>query len=92
MLVDVIKRSTMRKSIGFISIILVLAFACTALAQDSTDSPEDTVARLKQQLSDIEDKQSQLRMRLTELEEDLKPENIEHDLAGVGSTKPEALP
>jgi len=80
----------MRKS-GFVSIILVLAFTCTAPAQDSSESPEGTVANLKQQLSEIEWKETQFRMRLAELEEDLKPENIERAFAGIGSTKPEEL-
>lgn len=81
----------MRKSIGFASIILVIAFACTALAQDSSESPEDTAANLKQQLSEIEYKETQFRMRLIEIEEDLKPENIERVFSGIGSTKPEEL-
>lgn len=81
----------MRKSIALISIIFLFAFAWSALAQDSSGNPEETVATLKQQLSDIERKETKLRLRLVELEEDLKPENIERALAGVGSTRPEEL-
>jgi hypothetical protein len=67
----------MRNSIGVVSIILVVAFACTAQAQDSSESPEGTVANLKP-LSAIEWKEAQFRMRLAELEEDLKPEKWFH--------------
>ncbi|MEK6333623.1 MAG: hypothetical protein AABM67_01665 [Acidobacteriota bacterium] len=40
---------------------------------------------------DLESKETQLRMRLEELDEQLKPESIERELAGIGSTRPEEL-
>jgi len=46
---------------------------------------------LRAQLLEVETKQSGLQTRLQELEESLKPENIEKTLAGVGSTHPEEL-
>ena len=48
-------------------------------------------ASLRSQLSVVEAKQSELQTRLQKLEEDSKAENIEHSLAGVGSTRPEDL-
>jgi len=39
----------------------------------------------------VETKQAELQTRLQTLEENLKPENIENSLAGVGSTHPEDL-
>ena len=81
----------MRKSIALISIIFLFAFVWSALAQDSSSNPEETVSNLKQQLSDIQYKEIKLRLRLFELDEDLKPENIERTFAGVGSTRPEEL-
>ena len=39
----------------------------------------------------MEAKQAELQTRLQRLEENLKPENIEHSLAGIGSTQPEEL-
>lgn len=54
-------------------------------------SAQEKAASLRAQLSDVETKQAELQTRLQNLEEQLKPENIEKNLAGVGSTKPEDL-
>lgn len=54
-------------------------------------SAQEKAARLHSQLSEVEAKQSELQTRLRDLEEKLKPEDIEHSLAGVGSTHPEDL-
>ena len=80
----------MRRTVTIISIVLVFAFAFTATAQE-TSSPNDTIASLKQQLGDIEWIKTELRIRLEELDEELKPENIEIAVAGIGSTHPEEL-
>jgi hypothetical protein len=52
---------------------------------------QEKAASLRAQLSEVEAKQAELQTRLQTLEENLKPENIESSLAGVGSTKPEDL-
>jgi hypothetical protein len=52
---------------------------------------QEKAASLRIQLSEVEAKQSELQTRLQKLEENLKSENIEHSLAGVGSTRPEDL-
>lgn len=52
-------------------------------------SAQEKAASLRSQLSEVEAKQAELQTRLQQLEENLKPENIEHSLAGVGSTRPE---
>jgi len=52
---------------------------------------QEKAANLRSQLSEVETKQAELQTRLQKLEEDLKPENIENSLAGVGSTHPEDL-
>ena len=67
----------------------MVAFTLPIAAQDAGKS--DDTARLKQQLIDLENKEMQLRLRLQELDEALKPQNIEFALAGIGSTKPEEL-
>ena len=59
-------------------------------------SPDQTTAQekaanLRSQLNEVETKQADLQARLQKLEENLKPENIENSLAGVGSTHPEDL-
>ena len=46
---------------------------------------------LRLQLLDVESREAELQFRAKQLDEDLKPENIERALAGVGSTKPEEL-
>jgi hypothetical protein len=46
---------------------------------------------LKKQLIDIQAKQIQLRIRLEEIDQALKPEAIERELAGIGSVHPEQL-
>jgi uncharacterized protein YlxW (UPF0749 family) len=55
------------------------------------DSAQERAAKLRQQLVELQEKQSELETRRQQLEEDLKPENIEKDLAGIGSTRPEEL-
>ncbi|HUS12109.1 MAG TPA: hypothetical protein VMZ30_16710 [Pyrinomonadaceae bacterium] len=55
------------------------------------NSAQEKAANLRAQLSEVETKQAGLQTHLQELEEKLKPENIENALAGVGSTRPEDL-
>jgi peptidoglycan hydrolase CwlO-like protein len=52
---------------------------------------QEKVESLRSQLLEVEAKQAQLQTRLQQLDEELKPENIEKNLAGVGSTRPEDL-
>ena len=63
-------------------------FATTSLAQPSA---QEIAANLRRQLSEIEVRQAELQADDEQLEEDLKPENIERSLAGIGSTRPEVL-
>jgi len=62
-----------------------------AASVEAQTSAQERAANLRQQLSEVHAKQTELETRLQQLEEDLKPENIEKTLAGVGSTKPEEL-
>lgn len=55
------------------------------------NAAEKRAAALRQQLADLQVKQTELETRLKQLEEDMNPENIEKGLAGVGSTRPEEL-
>src|SRR5437773_4004344 len=55
------------------------------------ESPQNRAASMRAQLVETQARQVELQTRLQQLEEDLKPENIEHSLAGVGSTHPEEL-
>ena len=72
-----------------ILVLSIVALALPVAAQDATKS--DDTARLRQQLIEFENKETQLRLRLEELDEALKPESIESALAGIGSTRPEEL-
>lgn len=80
----------MRRTVTIISIVLVFAFPFTAIAQD-TSGPDDTISSLKEQLAEIEKTKTELGIRIEELDEELKPENIEIAVAGIGSTHPEEL-
>jgi hypothetical protein len=59
-------------------------------AQDKPSAAE-TVEDLKLQLIDVKAREDDLKFRVQQLDENLKPENIERALAGVGSTRPEEL-
>jgi len=67
---------------------VIVLFAVTAAAQNPAES---RAASLRAQLANVQEQQNQLQTRLRQLDEALKPENIENSLAGVGSTHPEDL-
>jgi hypothetical protein len=74
-------------------LVLVPAFAPGVGAQDKGPKRDaaQTADNLRLQLIEIQSKESELQARARQLEENVKPENIERSLAGVGSTKPEEL-
>jgi membrane protein involved in colicin uptake len=78
----------MRRLVG--SVILVVVAFVTVPAQDAATVKQRAEA-LRAQLRDVTDKQAQLQAREQQLDEDLKPENIERRLAGVGTTDATAL-
>lgn len=55
------------------------------------NTAQEKAASLRAQLTEVETKQAELQTRLQKLEENLKPGNIEQNLAGIGSTRPEDL-
>src|ERR1044072_8479883 len=71
-------------------IFLLFAFVVSGYAQNSETAAE-AVDRLKAELLELQIHEESLRARLQELDEAIKPENIERSLAGVGSTRPEEL-
>jgi len=71
-------------------ILLALIFTATTNAQESSSAAE-SVEKLRAQLLEVQGKEEALRVRAQQLDESLKPENIERSLAGIGSTKPEEL-
>jgi hypothetical protein len=68
----------------------VMLVPVPVFAQTQT-SAQERAASLRAQLSEVETKQAGLQTRLQDLDEKLKPENIEKAFAGVGSTRPEDL-
>ena len=80
----------MKVKYGFGLLFLLVLFSVNGYAQDS-ESAAETADRLKLQLIDVQAQEEALRAHAQELDESLKPENIERSLAGVGSTRPEEL-
>jgi len=62
-----------------------------AVRTPAQSNAQGRAASLRAQLADTEAGQTELQSRLQQLEENLKPENIERSLAGVGSVHPEEL-
>lgn len=73
-----------------IYIVLLLLFVTAVNAQPPASAAEEA-EKLRLQLIDVQQKEEALRARAAQLDEALKPENIERSLAGVGSTRPEEL-
>src|SRR5689334_8945872 len=80
----------MRLKAGIVLLVLLFASIITAQAQQPTKAAE-SADQLRLQLIDVQAKEQALQQRAQQLDEALKPENIERSLAGVGSTKPEEL-
>jgi uncharacterized protein YlxW (UPF0749 family) len=74
-------------------VVLLTASGLVAAAQSSKGNANAAQAaeELRSQLLEVEAKEAELQNRVRQLDEDLKPENIQRSLAGVGSTKPEEL-
>ncbi|HSE17672.1 MAG TPA: hypothetical protein VLB46_11520 [Pyrinomonadaceae bacterium] len=71
-------------------LLFLLVFSVNGYAQE-TASAAESVEKLKAQLIEVQAKEEALRERVQQLDESLKPENIERSLAGIGSTRPEEL-
>ncbi|HEX3248787.1 MAG TPA: hypothetical protein VHS05_05115 [Pyrinomonadaceae bacterium] len=71
--------------------LILLMIAAVSMSAQETTSAADQVEKLKAQLLEMQAKEDALRTRLQQLDEMIKPENIERSLAGVGSTRPEEL-
>ena len=64
-------------------LMLLSSFGGVAVAQ--TKDPADVVQDLKLQLIDLNAQEETLKLQVAQLDESLKPENIENSLAGLGS-------
>ena len=74
----------------FLMILATSCFSPTAYSQ-TKQSAVETVQDLKLQLIELDARQETTKLQVQQLEDALKPENIERSLAGVGSTRPEEL-
>ena len=72
-------------------VVLLCLFASGAVVYGQSESAAQTVDQLKYQLLELEAQEAELRARAVQIDEDIKPENIQRSLAGVGSTRPEEL-
>src|SRR5882762_9488404 len=77
----------MRKPTYSLMFFVLAILVAPAMAQ----SGQERAANLRGQLTDLQAQQADLQSRLAQLDEDIKPENIERSLAGIGSTHPEDL-
>ena len=77
-----------------ISCLIVFVFlsaqSARVIAQDSPSAAE-AAQQLRNQLSQLNDREAEIKIRLQELDYELKPENIERYFAGYGSLHPEEL-
>jgi len=73
-----------------VSIVIAFGLSGTVAAQQRPGC-EVSAATLEQQLLHLEAKETKWRMRLEELNEQVKPESIERELAGIGSVHPEGV-
>ena len=79
------------RSANILVFLLFLTFiSTTAYAQEGMSAAE-SAENLRLQLIEVQAKEDALRARAEQLDEALKPENIERSLAGIGSTRPEEL-
>lgn len=75
----------------FSLMLVVLSFALMGSAFAQEPSAAETADEIRLKLLDVQGQEEALKLRVQELDEALKPENIERSLAGVGSTRPEEL-
>ena len=75
----------------FSLVLVLLSFAFMGSVYAQEQSAAETADQIQLKLLDVQAQEEALKARAQELDEALKPENIERSLAGVGSTRPEEL-
>jgi hypothetical protein len=81
----------MRLVLSLILLVALVPALISGVAAQGGSSAAQKADDLRLQLLDVQAKEAELQERARQLDENLKPENIERSLAGVGSTKPEEL-
>lgn len=72
-------------------VLSLLAIVNVTVSGQQRANAAGAVDELRLQLIEVQEKEGTLRLRAQQLEEELKPQNIERALAGIGSTRPEEL-
>jgi hypothetical protein len=70
---------------------VVFGICALVIPVEAQTTAQERANRLREQMVEVLAQQESLEVRLLQLEEALKPENIEKSLAGIGSTRPEEL-
>ena len=73
-----------------IATLFISTHSMRVFAQDSPSAAE-AAHQLRNQLSQLNDREAEIKIRLQELDYELKSENIERYFAGYGSVHPEEL-
>ena len=71
--------------------VLITAAALFVGLATAQRNVQERAANLRAQLVEVEARQAELQNRLQQLDEEIRPENIERSLAGIGSVHPEEL-
>ncbi|HEY8224966.1 MAG TPA: hypothetical protein VIG25_06805 [Pyrinomonadaceae bacterium] len=80
----------MKRILSF-AVALFLVSITAGFVSGQQSSAAEHLDQLRLQMIEVQTKEEMLRSRAAQLEIELKPENIEHSLAGIGSTRPEEL-
>ena len=79
----------MKLGVRILLLSVMLAASAAAVLAQSQGRAAQTAESLRAQLADVQAKEEQLQARMRQLDEDLRPENIERYFALNGSTRPE---
>ena len=79
----------MRIRLRILPLLFIVAACAASASAQSPASAAQQVESLRSQLSDVQRKEEELQTRMRQLDEDLRPENIERYFALNGSTHPE---
>ena len=76
---------------GILACALALSWLAAAASAQNPPGAEQRAEELRGQLRGVIDKEAELQSRLQQIEDDMKPENIQRSIALIGTTRPEDL-
>lgn len=79
----------MRNGLRILPLLFLVAACAASVSAQSPGSAAQSVESLRAQLTDVQKREEDLQARMRQLDEDLRPENIERYFALNGSTRPE---